>query len=55
MNERGSLVVFEQPWLDVLIAGGAIAVTVIVLYAMRSRKKPIEKRFNFKYQLSKIN
>jgi len=36
-------VVFEQPWLDVLIAGGAIAVAVIVLYAMRSRKKPIEK------------
>lgn len=35
--------VFEQPWLDVLIAGGAIAVAVIVLYAMRSRKKPIEK------------
>lgn len=34
---------FEQPGFYVLIAGGAIAVAVIALYAMRSRKKPIEE------------
>ena len=45
--------VFEQPWLDVLIAGGAIAVTVIVLYAMRSRKKPVEKSLESQVETEK--
>jgi len=46
-------VVFEQPWLDVLIAGGAIAVAVIVLYAMRSRKKPVEKSLESQVETGK--
>ncbi|MCK5563473.1 hypothetical protein KAI30_04805 [Candidatus Bathyarchaeota archaeon] len=45
--------VFEQPWLDVLIAGGAIAVAVIVLYAMRSRKKPVEKSLESQVETEK--
>ncbi|MFB0567909.1 MAG: hypothetical protein ACETVM_04945 [Candidatus Bathyarchaeia archaeon] len=43
MNGRGSLVVFEQTWFYVLVAGGATAVAFFVLYAMRSRKKPVEE------------
>jgi len=46
-------VVFEQPWLDVLIAGGAIAVAVIVLYAMRSRKKPVEESLESQVETKK--
>jgi hypothetical protein len=53
MNGRGSLVVFEQPWLDVLIAGGAIAVAIIVLYAMRSRKKPVEESLESQVETGK--
>jgi len=43
MNGRGSLVVFEQPWFYVLVAGGATAVALFALYAMKGRKKPVEE------------
>jgi phage/plasmid-associated DNA primase len=37
-------VVFEQPWLYVLVAGGAVTVAFFALYAMKSRKKAEEEK-----------